>query len=293
MEQASERNPANLHAVSSVPQTLTDEEKDRRERQRIAEAFGYKCTNCFDVGQYDAGGGIWEICFCRTERKRRRRFEKAVGLRPQNWNWMTDGFNSVAGSARTIEKLETLEAVSGGKIFARGREIVERLRSNQDKSFYLHGETGTLKTTLGLALVQEAGRRGKETAYDIGRELIDAVRDFQFGQKTAPGAGFYSLAQMENAGSPLCLMVDEIEDTASGLTSYTLSTLFRLVEKAQAYNQQLIFTSNRSLESLLKHWIRRDKKFLRGEADAENYCAKIDRRLQEICLTIELRETEN
>jgi DNA replication protein DnaC len=191
------------------------------------------------------------------------------------------------------EKLARLAAVVEGKTVARGLEIVEFFREEQERSFYLTGETGTLKTTIGLALVQEAGRRGQPAAYDIGRELVDTIREYQLRHTAAPGKRFYSLSQFENPNERFCLMIDEIEDTVSGLTSYTLSTLFRLVEKAQAYQQQIIITSNRSLERLLEFWIKRDSQFLRGEADAENYCAKIDRRLQEICVEVELRETEN
>lgn len=250
--------------------------------------FGYSCGVCMDVGRIELGGN-WVYCECRKEKIRQARFDDAVRVRPQNWLWLTDGLNSVAQNEPAKRKLSALSAACDGKIVARGEEILKRLADNQTKSFYFYGATGTLKTTLGLALLQEAGRRGQLTAYDLGRELIDTIRDYQIKNLTSTGKRFYSLTQLEN-DMPMCLMIDEIEDTVSGLTSYTLSTLFRLIEKAQAYRQQIIITSNRSLEDLLEFWKMRDRRFLRGEADAENYCAKIDRRLQEICVVMELRE---
>ena len=193
-----------------------------------------------------------------------------------------------------MAKLSSMTAaiVSAGEVVERTDRIVDLLEGNAEKSFYLHGATGTYKTTLALALMQEAGRRGQITAYDIGRELIDVIRNYDLDrEKRVPASkSFYSLDQLEGNQLPMCVVLDEIEDTASGLTAYTLSTLFRMIEKFKAHKQQLITTANRSLPDLLDLWRYRDNQFLRGAAMADDYCAKIDRRIQEHCIVIELLE---
>ena len=251
------------------------------------------CPICFGSDMEVIPGKGAKLCGCREEIARQQLFRLAVNNRPNGvhgeWGWLTDRLNSIRTNDRCMEKLSTMSAVMNGEKID---GILDLLEDNAEHSFYIHGATGTYKTTLAIALMQEAGRRGQSTAYDIGRELIDTIRsyDLDHDKRVPAKKKFYSLEQLEGNPLPLCVVLDEIEDTASGLTAYTLSTLFRMIEKFKAHKQQLIATSNRSLPSLLDVWRYRDKQFLRGAAMAEDYCAKIDRRLQEHCIVLELLE---
>lgn len=235
-----------------------------------------------------------KICVCRQEEARQQLFRIAVNNRPNGdhgeWSWLTDGLASIRSNDQCMEKLSKMSAVMNGEKMS--DSIVDLLEDNAECSFYIYGPTGTYKTTLAIALMQEAGRRGQITAYDIGRELIDTLRNYDLDrEKRAPASKrFYSLDQLEGNASPICVVLDEIEDTASGLTAYTLSTLFRMIEKFKAHKQQLITTSNRNLNSLLDLWEYRDRQFLKGQAMAGDYCAKIYRRMQEHCHMLELQE---
>jgi len=252
-----------------------------------------KCLTCGDTTWEYVGDAV-KRCGCQLELIRKALFAKAVASRPNGdfgeWAWLVDGFVSVRANERMMKALGRLELIQNGRLIGSGARIVDWLEKNSHQSFYIHGATGTYKTTLALAVMQEAGRRGQRTAYDIGRELIDAIRNNDLGKETSSTKQFRSLDQLETHGLPFCLLIDEIEDTASGLTAYTLSTIFRMIEKFKAFKQQLVMTSNRSLEQLLDVWKYRDSQFLKGAAMAEDYCAKIDRRLQEHCLVLELKE---
>lgn len=276
---------SSLPSLSEVPDT-------------IPEVLPGVCGICFGSGMETVPGKGARMCECRKAAAREQLFRIAVNNRPNGeygeWSWLTDGFRSIRSSTRCMEKLSAMTAaiVSNGEVVERTSSIVDLLEDNADRSYFISGPTGTYKTTLAIALMQEAGRRGQLTAYDIGRELIDVLRSYDLDhEKRVPASkSFYSLEQLEGNQMPFCLVLDEIEDTASGLTAYTLSTLFRMIEKFKAHKQQLITTSNRSLPSLLDAWLYRDRNFKRGEAMAEDYCAKIDRRIQEHCIVIELVE---
>lgn len=258
------------------------------EPDELAAQLGVECEKCFDTGTFVISIKETRPCECRTKKQAARLFQRAVSCAPEQWQWLTNGFASIRSNKRAVERFALIEGFVDGAKIGSGEGLLDRIEKRRENSFYIWGKTGVYKTTIALALLQEAGRRGRLTAYGLGREFIDTLRTYSLKQTAPESALFYSLDQFAE-GRPYSLMIDEIEDTASGLTSYTLSTIFRLVEKAQAHNQQLIITSNRSLDDLLDFWTNRDNRFLKGEADAENYCAKIDRRLQEICTVLELR----
>ncbi len=253
----------NLTELGSEAPAVSDDEWARQ----------FNCIRCQDTG-FDfqamlAGRGSIP-CVCRLEKIRLERFQTAVRLTPRKFNWITDGLNSVPEMP---------------DVHPRQPKILQQLRraQNSEKSYFFWGKTGTHKTTLALALMQEAGRRGEKVSYEVGRSLIDNIRNFQINAAIPADKAIYSLEHLETT-ERLCLLIDEIEDTASSLTSYTLSILFGVVERCQAFEHQLLITSNTSLERLLEKWIIRDKT---GEADAENYANKIGRRISEMCVKVD------
>jgi DNA replication protein DnaC len=233
----------------------------------------FNCVQCedsssgFDIRHYRETGKL-QRCECAKDRVKKERFFKAVEATPRKFGWITDGLNSVPLMP---------------KIHPRQPIVLEKLRQNSDRSYFFFGKTGTHKTTLALALMQEAGRRGMKTSYEVGRSLVDNIRNFQNKGIRPKNKEIYTLEQFET-DEKFCLLIDEIEDTASSLTPYTLSVLFAVAEKCQAYEHQLLITSNCSLPVLLNKWIARDTE---GAADAENYANKIGRRIKEMCIEVD------
>lgn len=229
-------------------------------------AGNFKCAACRDTGWNFLASPVTR-CECTRERLRLARFRKAIELTPRKFrelHGITDGLASIAPDA---------------KIHPRQPGILRELKEHPVGSYFFFGETGTHKTSFACALMQEAGRRGQLVNFAVGKTAIDDIRNFQLN-KTAPASrAFYSLEQLETEES-VCLVIDELDDTLATFSSYTLSTLFAIVELVQAYRHQLIVTSNDSLETILTNWCERDPD---NKFNTTNYAKKIGRRLKEIC----------
>lgn len=207
-------------------------------------------------------------CECIKEKIRLGRFRRAVELTPPLFSWITDGLNSIEPRA---------------DIHPKHPEYLAKLKRNYEKSFYFFGKTGTHKTTFSWALLQEAGRSGSRVGGNSGKGLSDTLRNYEFNQTLPRDASFYALEQLESRDARFCLLIDEIE--MFKLSEYGLSLLFEIVEKILQFKHQLIVTSNKSLDELLREWILRDGD---GKANAANYCEKLSRRLKELCAPIDL-----
>lgn len=229
----------------------------------------FECFDCKDSGWIYVGESV-ERCKCRKDKIRKERFQVSINLTPQKFReqyGVTDGLNSI---------------VPNPKIHSRHPEYLAMLKRNPEKSFYFFGKTGTHKTTFAWALMQEAGRRGQKVGGNTGRQLADTIRNYSLHQSLPKNASFYSLEQLETS-ERFCVLIDEIE--LFPVTEYSLSTLFELVDKVQAYEQQLIITSNKSVSELLQKWIDTDRE---GKANAVDYCEKLARRFKEICVPVDL-----
>jgi DNA replication protein DnaC len=143
------------------------------------------------------------------------------------------------------------------RIHVRQPAALEQLRAGSAHSYFLFGETGTHKTSFAVALMQEAGRRGQLVNFAVGKTCIDDIRNYQLNRIVPQNRTFYSLEQLET-DEPLCLVIDELDDTLSTFSSYTISTLFAITEAVQAYRHQLLITSNDDLETVLENWCARD-----------------------------------
>lgn len=238
-------------------------------------AAQFDCVECQDSGFELAArlrGEGAKPCECRVRKILAERFRASIARTPRRFSWIEDGLNSIKPDAAIHPKHpETLELI--------------KRADNREKSWYLFGRTGTHKTTLAIALMQESARRGMPVSFEIGRKLIDNIRAFQFDKKPVPvyPGAITDFAQLET-NEQRCIVIDEIEDTASTLSAYTLSILFGIVDRAMSYDHHLLITSNVSLERLLNRWIERDRS---GEADALNYANKIYRRLTETCAVVD------
>ena len=211
-------------------------------------------------------------CPCAIEKDRARRFHRAVELTPRKFretHGIVDGLNSM----RPMPEVHPNQP-----------KELEKLRRNATKSFYIYGKTGSHKTTLAWALMQEAGRRGQPVGGNTGKSLIDTLRSYQFDKKLPRnGETFYELSQLENNKTRFCLLIDDIDGLV--ITEYTFGLLWDLLDKVQAYDQQLIITANKSIDKLLSEWATRDRD---GRANAVNFCEKIARRLKEITADVDL-----
>lgn len=141
----------------------------------------------------------------------------------------------------------------------------------------------THKTTFAWALMQEAGKRGQKVGGNTGRALADSIRNYSLHGTIEKGASFYALTQLEAEGERFCVLIDEIE--LFPVSEYSLSTLFELVDKVQSNEQQIIITSNKTIDELFAKWQNTDRD---GKANAVDYCEKLNRRFREICVVVDL-----
>lgn len=215
-------------------------------------------------------------CDCRTEKTRKQRFKLAVDLTPKQFREQHGVIDGLA-SMRPMEKVHPKQP----KVLAKLREI--NASDDPVRSFYFFGRTGAHKTTFAWALMQEAGRRGQVVGGNTGKSLIDTLRNYALHGNKPAEASFYSLEQLENNNSTMCVLIDDIDGII--ISEYTFGLLWDLLDKVQAYRQQLIITSNKSIDALLKDWVERDRD---GKANAVNYNEKLVRRLKEVCTDVDL-----
>lgn len=239
----------------------------------IDESIVYGCEVCRDTGfVFDTLGRAEQRpvrCPCKTEKIRQEKFRLAVAATPERFSWLKDGLNSIKPDAGKHPKQEI---------------VLDALRADPAASYYFYGVTGSGKTSFAWALYQEAGRRGKSTGGDTMNKIMGAWRAFEFERIVAKGASIYSIEQLNDPEKRWCILLDEIE--TAKLSEYTLRTLFDIIDTAMTRGHQLIVTSNKPLDALVADWIRKDRD---GTFEAENFGAKIRRRVFEYCRRIDLR----
>jgi DNA replication protein DnaC len=215
-------------------------------------------------------------CECAKARIRKARFATAVEITPKL-------FRERYGIVNGLESFRTMESFKNDH--PRQAEALALVSKYPERSFYIFGRTGAHKTTLAWAILQEAGRRGTLVGGNTGKSLIDTIRSYAFDGKRPPkGVTFYSLEQIETNNDRICILIDDI-DGITPLTEYTFSTLWELLDKVMAYEQQLIVTSNRSIDALFENWAERDRD---GKANSANFSEKLIRRFKEIFVDIDL-----
>jgi DNA replication protein DnaC len=230
----------------------------------------FQCAKCKDSGWLYLEKPL-RRCDCRLEKIRVERFNKAVETTPRK-------FREQYGVLNGLESI-----APDNSIHPKHSEILAMLKRNKEKSFYFFGKTGTHKTTFAWALLQEAGRRGQKVGGNTGRQLADSIRNYSLHQTVDKNASFYSLAQLDETSERFCVLIDEIE--LFPVSEYSLSTLFELVDKVQSNEQQIVITSNKTMQMLMDKWIAMDKD---GKANAADYCEKLTRRFTEVCVMVDL-----
>jgi hypothetical protein len=247
---------------------------------RTAEILAsVECRICMDVGmtveEVDGGGRRARNCQCRTTKIRKARFDKAVALTPRTFrenHKVYDGLRMIEPRPQTHPKQpEVLE------------RLLKRIVTHPNQSYFFFGRTGAHKTTFAWALVQEAARLGKIVGGNTGKSLIDSLRNYAIHGTIPRDQSFYSLEQLETSAERFCVLIDDIDGIL--ISEYTFALLWDLLDKVQAYQQQLIITSNRSIDDLIEDWNERDRD---GRANAANFSQKLARRLKETCLDIDL-----
>lgn len=237
----------------------------------------FDCRICFDdpSGMFIVDGEA-KRCQCRIERRRHGRFLKAVEITPKIFRdiyGVNDGLLSMKPRPQSHPKQpEVLKRLS---------EITAS--DTPDRSFYFFGRTGAHKTTFAWALMQEAGRRGQIVGGNTGKSLIDTLRNYALHGTNPNEASFYAIGQLESNSEKMCVLIDDLDGIV--ISEYTFGLLWDLLDKVQAYQQQLIITANRSIDDLLIDWCARDRE---GRANAVNYSEKLARRLKEVCTDVDL-----
>lgn len=212
-------------------------------------------------------------CECYFKRLRVVKFNRAISITPKRFS---ENFGIIDG----LNSAENLRDLTPD-----GHKLIANLRKRPEQSYYFWGKTGKYKTALAWALLQESGRMGYSCGGNDGRALVNTLSDYQFKQKLPKkDETFYSISQIENNEEKFCVLIDDIE--VMKVSDYSLATLFEIVEKCQVYNHRLIITSNKSINELMKKFVKSDRD---GSANAEDYCEKLLRRLKEYCLEIEIK----
>lgn len=233
-----------------------------------------ECGLCSDSGFVRSDGGV-KRCECRKAKIRKARFAASVEMTPKL-------FRERYGIVNGLESFRVLPSFKNDH--PRQGEVVEMVSKAPWKSFYIFGRTGAHKTTLAWALVQEAGRAGKITGGNTGKSLIDTLRKYSNEGVRSKDDTFYSLKQIETNTDRICILIDDI-DGITPLTEHTFATLWELLDKVMAYEQQLIVTSNRSIEEMFASWASRDRE---SRASVELFSEKLIRRFNEVFVDIDL-----
>jgi len=250
---------------------------DLKESNFVITPDEFDCELCRDTpsGMVIVNGEA-KRCVCHFERVKKMRFQNAVDITPKIFRdvyGITDGLVSMLPRPQTHPKQPT--------VLQSLREITAS--EKPDRSFFFFGRTGAHKTTFAWALMQEAGRRGQTVGGNTGKSLIDTLRNYALHGTNLNTASFYAIEQLERHGEKMCVLIDDIDGIV--ISEYTFGLLWDLLDKVQAYQQQLIITANRSIDDLLIDWCSRDRD---GRANAVNYSEKLARRLKEVCTDVDL-----
>lgn len=112
----------------------------------------------------------------------------------------------------------------------------------------LHGEAGTCKTGLSIALLEERRRAGDSALYVVTPDFLDRIR-LTYRQKGEDDADATDV--LASAASVGLLLLDDVGKTP--LSEWGRSQLFTLVNRRDAHERRTIVTTNLSLDQLEAH----------------------------------------
>ena len=150
------------------------------------------------------------------------------------------------------------------------------IQANPRGSFLLAGRNGVGKTLLAWSLYREAAIYADRSVHAFGlADLFDEYRraETAVGQDWQPRLVPNALRKRE--GSHF-VFLDEFEKARR--SEFASEMLFRLVDAAYAFRQQLVITTNLTLPALADHWSAIDPVY--GDS--------IARRLRDMCTYVEL-----
>lgn len=222
---------------------------------------GSECQFCdgtgFELASLLAGHGA-KRCRCKAEKER----ATALALVPPRF-----------GSPR----LDTLAARSD--LHPKQAQIISGIRANPNESYLFYGLNGVGKSHLGWALYCHAIAEGRRAVAAKLDALLTEYRKFELQRSDDPENHWRPCILSEDLKSKdrrWTIFLDELEKSTP--TEFAAKRLFALLDAAQEYGHQLLFTSNLTPEKLQHRWSRED----------EVWGNSIARRIAQVCTIVDL-----
>lgn len=210
-------------------------------RNESAPTQNFSCQICFGSGVEIVPGRGARSCVCALKAERERKIAKIP----------------VKFQGLTLSNLQPLPAKH-----PKQSEFVPYIKANPEKSYFLAGKPGTGKSTFMWALYRQAIEGRNHVVICTLSDLLDEYRAYigasmRREEPQHPRLSSWQLAE----GRPYSIFLDDIDK--ANPTDYAAEQIFKLVNAIYEHRHQLVVTTNKSIEGLIRHY---DKSDDRGEA---------------------------
>jgi DNA replication protein DnaC len=210
----------------------------------IARSEPFKDQVC-TLGICDGSGWILgpedvaRPCDCRAERLSRGHNRGISSVIPARYRGVSFDRPPVSDMARDLEKRKAVEKV---------RSFIDELNPNlaEGRGLWLHGDTGTGKTTLAMLVSKAALQSGRSVAiYSLPKLLARIRRTYD----SEPGGDSY-LSLFDKLTSVDLLHIDDLG--AEKRSDWVLEQLYALVNERYETERSILLTTNLSAPELEK-----------------------------------------
>lgn len=221
----------------------------------------YDCDRCSDTGfEYVVRDGATGVRRCPCVLRKER--DRALAAVPPRF---------------ASSRLSSLDARAD--LHPKQARVIEALRENPDASYLFVGANGVGKTHLAWALYAHAAERGRKAVARKLDELLSEYRRFELMRQDDPENTWRPAVlsdDLKRNDRTWSIFLDEAEKATP--TEFAAKRLFALLDAAQEFGHQLIFTSNLTPERLQSRWAKED----------EVWGNSIARRIAQTCTVVEM-----